>query len=144
MFTGLLFFTPPTANSVHSRQGQKTKDLIQQWFDGLDQVMPFEQNARLWRRLIYFNHDDVRARDIHNIIKPLFDSFRGKLYADDKMIYHFEAVRLDMAYYGEWFMVNFNLHNEPDLLRTLSETACLIEVGELPIQPSGLVDIIWR
>ncbi|MEZ4729832.1 MAG: RusA family crossover junction endodeoxyribonuclease [Caldilineaceae bacterium] len=144
MFTGLIFFTPPTANSLHSRQGQKTKDLIQQWFDRLEQVMPFEQNTRLWGRIIYFNHDIVRARDIHNIIKPMFDSFRGKLYPDDKMIYYFEGIRLDMAYHGEWFMLNVNLRRQPDLLRTLTETACLIEVGELPIQPSVLVDIAWR
>lgn len=143
MFTGLLFFTPPTANSLHSRQGQKTKDLIQQWFDELDQVVPFEQNARLWGRIIYFNHDIARARDIHNIIKPLFDSLRGKLYADDKMIYHFEGVRLDMAYYGVWFDVDVDLKVQPDLARAWSETVCLIEVGELPVQPSQAVQILW-
>lgn len=106
-------------------------------------MIAFADDDRLYGRIYYFNHERVGARDIHNIIKPLFDALEKHVYKDDKQIKHFEGYRLDMEFNSSYFEIELNLSEEPDLERVLFETACLIEVGSLPVRPSELVQVNW-
>lgn len=48
-----------------------------------------------------------------------------------------------MQHNDDYFEIELNITQEPELARILSETACLVEVGILPLQPSPLVSITW-
>ena len=40
--------------------------------------LKFYNPHKLWARIVYFNHDPITsAKDIHNIIKPLFDDLEN-------------------------------------------------------------------
>ena len=104
----------------------------------------FSDEDWLYGRIYYFNHDrGSNARDIHNIIKPLFDALESRAYKNDKQIKHFEGYRLDMEFNNTYFDVEFNLSSEPDLIQLLSETGCLVEIGIAPAAPSDLIKITW-
>lgn len=143
-FRKVLFMVPPTSNSMgNTPQTRRFKRNIAPWLESLDRAAGFTGNDRLYGRIIYFNHQRHSARDIHNIIKPLFDALEEYIFDDDKQIKHFEGYRLDMEHNNTYFEVDLNISKEPDLIRALSETACLVEVGLLPMQPSNLVVINW-
>lgn len=144
IFRKLGFFTPLTSNaSATTPQMRKTKKMIEEWFQPSITWNKFSTADKLYGRIIYFNHDGPRTRDIHNILKPLFDELKGRVYEDDKVIFHFEGVRLEMEYYSVWFELGLNLSNEPDLAKVFQETACPIEVGVLPMVPSQTVTVKW-
>ncbi len=97
----------------------------------------------MYGRIYYFNHERIAVRDIHNIIKPLFDTLENHVYKDDKQIKHFEGYRLDMEFNNSYFEIELNLSQEPELEQVLFETTCLIEVGVLPVSPSELIRVNW-
>ncbi|MDQ2997658.1 MAG: RusA family crossover junction endodeoxyribonuclease [Chloroflexota bacterium] len=103
----------------------------------------FSDGDRLYGRIYYFNHETAKVRDIHNIIKPLFDTLENRIYKDDKQIKHFEGYGLDMEFSDSYFEIELNLSREPALAQVLSETACFIEVGALPLSPSELIQVKW-
>ena len=144
MFRRILFLIPPTSNATGgSPQAQRFKKRIAPWLEMLADVVAFSDDDRLYGRIYYFNHERVGVRDIHNIIKPLFDVLEKRIYKDDKQIKHFEGYCLDMEFNSSYFEIELNLSQEPELERVLFETACLIEVGSLPVQPSELVQVNW-
>lgn len=145
VFRKVLFFIPPTSNmGSSSPQMKRLKKKVKPWLEGIEKTIEFPEGQWLYGRVIYFNHERNNSRDIHNIIKPLFDMIGElKIYEDDKLIRHFEGYRLDMQYNADYFEVELNITQEPELERVLKETACLVEVGILPLQPSSLVDITW-
>lgn len=75
------------------------------------------EGERLFARVVYFKHDRHRARDVHNIVKPLFDVLRGKVYPDDKLILRYEAIRLDMFPVELGFVVEFKEGYSQTLIR---------------------------
>ena len=144
MFHKILFLIPPTSNTTgDSRQTHRFKKRIAPWLETLGDVEPFADDDRLYGRIYYFNHERSSARDIHNIIKPLFDALEKHIYKDDKQIKHFEGYRLDMEFNTSYFEVVLDLSREPELERVLFETACVIEIGSLPVQPSPFVQVNW-
>lgn len=145
VFRKVLFFIPPTSNMAsNSPQMKRLKKKVKPWLEGIEKTIEFPQGQWLYGRVIYFNHERNNSRDIHNIIKPLFDLIGDlKIYEDDKLIRHFEGYRLDMQHNDDYFEIELNITQEPELERALTETACLVEVGVLPLQPSSLVRITW-
>lgn len=145
IFHKVLFFIPPTSNKGESTpQMKRFKKRIKPWLESIEKTMEFPRNEWLYGRVFYFNHEKRNARDIHNIIKPLFDVIGElEIYEDDDLIRHFEGYRLDMEHHASYFEMELNLSQEPELARVLSETACLVEVGVLPLQPSSLVTVTW-
>lgn len=142
-FRRLLFFVPPTSNATASPQAQRFKKRITPWLNSLTDIAAFGENDRLYGRIYYFNHERISARDIHNIIKPLFDALEDRVYKDDKQIKHFEGYRLDMEFNNAYFEIELNLPQDPELEKVLFETSCLIEVGVLLVQPSNLIRVNW-
>lgn len=145
IFRTILFFVPPTNNKgVGSPQTKRFEKQVKPWLQSIFKTVEFSDNQWLYGRIIYFNHEKHSARDIHNIIKPLFDTIeKAEIYKDDRQIKHFEGYRLDMQYNADYFEIELNITEEPELLRLLTETACVIEVGVLPMKPSNLVKITW-
>jgi Holliday junction resolvase RusA-like endonuclease len=107
--------------------------------------LKFSKPHKLWARIVYFNHDPISsAKDIHNIIKPLFDDLEGYVYDDDKQIILFEGTRLDMEAVDEAFVIEFLDYDIHDIQKTLQETCCLVEVGLLPfLEESSVLKITW-
>jgi len=112
---------------------------------GTKGTLKFSKPNKLWAKMVYFNHDPITsAKDIHNIIKPLFDDLEDYLYDDDKQIIVFEGIRLDMEDVDDAFVIEYLDYDMPDIQRTLQETCCLIEIGLLPvIKESTIVKIKW-
>jgi Holliday junction resolvase RusA-like endonuclease len=100
---------------------------------------------KLWARIFYFNHDPITsAKDIHNIIKPLFDDLEDYVYDDDKQIIIFEGTRLDMEDVDDAFVIEFLDYDMPDIQKILQETCCLVEIGILPfIKQSTILKVTW-
>lgn len=145
IFRTILFFVPPTNNKgANSPQMRRFEKQVKPWLQSIFKTIEFPDNSWLYGRVIYFNHEKHSARDIHNIIKPLFDTIaKAGIYKDDKQIKHFEGYRLDMQHNDEYFEIQLNITEEPELLRLLTETACVIEVGVLPMPSSNFVEITW-
>lgn len=107
--------------------------------------LKFSKPHKLWARIFYFNHDPITsAKDIHNIIKPLFDDLEDYVYDDDKQIVIFEGIRLDMFDMDDAFVIEFLDYDMPDIQQTLKETCCIVEIGLLPfIEESTILKITW-
>jgi Endodeoxyribonuclease RusA len=110
----------------------------------------FSGSKRLYAKVFYFNHERASSRDVHNILKPLFDLLRGVAYEDDKQIVHFEAFRLEMERHGQWFdySINGEIPNEDELLQLLlrpmdgGRTGVFIEIGEVP-STNPVFEVNW-
>jgi len=62
-------------NSTDNSGGRQKKEFnnkIQPWLNSID-FIKFSNNDKLYGRIFYFNHDTAGIRDIHNILKPIFD-----------------------------------------------------------------------
>ncbi|RKZ90813.1 MAG: hypothetical protein DRR19_09010 [Candidatus Parabeggiatoa sp. nov. 1] len=99
---------------------------------GLVEGQPVFPTSRVWMRIFYFNYEPIKARDIHNIIKPTLDALQGFVYADDKDILYLEVIRLDMDELG----ISFNVSVDPDsdindIDKIETETCFIIEAGIL-------------
>jgi hypothetical protein len=144
VFRKVLPLVPPTSNATgNSPQARRFKKRVAPWLEELVDITAFMEDNMLYGRIYYFNHERIGARDIHNIIKPLFDTLENYIYRDDKQIKYFEGYRLDMEFNNSYFEIELNLSQEPELEKVLFETACLIEVGILPIIPSELIQVNW-
>jgi Holliday junction resolvase RusA-like endonuclease len=112
---------------------------------GIKGNLKFYKPHKLWAIIFYFNHDTITsAKDIHNIIKPLFDDLEDYVYDDDKQIIIFEGTRLDMEDVDEAFVIEFLDYDMPDIQKILQETCCLVEIGILPfIEESTVLKITW-
>jgi hypothetical protein len=109
--------------------------------DSID-FIKFSKNDKLYGKICYFNHETYAVRDIHNIIKPIFDMLQGYVYDNDHQILFFEGIRLDMPKKNSWFEIELDYDATPDLHRAEEETCCLIEIGLLPFTESA-VNVIW-
>ena len=141
-FHSLLIIIPPTSNMVGGKGARRIKQQLAEWMDTVEDVKRFSEGDKLFGRILYFNHEKTAIRDIHNIIKPLFDILEEKVIHDDKQIYHFEGLRLDMAYSNSWFEVEYHL-SAAELQKVLTQTCCLIQISKLPALPPNLVSIKW-
>lgn len=103
----------------------------------------FDTSPELYGRIYYFNHESKNPRDIHNIIKPLFDALEGYVYNDDKQIKDFKAVRLDMDRNDTYFVIELMLSRERLLREAYEKTLCFVEVGRLPSVTESAVSITW-
>ena len=140
IFRKLFITIPPTSNKK-SQQKKRFLEQVKGQLSSITTLPIFNSTDRLYGRIFYFNHEKTRIRDIHNIIKPLFDCLEDIVYDDDKQIVHFEGIRLDMEHSSAWFEIEINL-SELDAV-ALTETSCLIEVGRLPISPSNTIKVTW-
>jgi len=140
IFRKLLTDIPPSINSG-GRQKKAFQRKIQPWLDSID-FIKFSKTDKLYGRIIYFNHEIYGIRDIHNILKPIFDMLQGYIYDDDHYILSFEGIRLDMPKKNSWFEIELDYDATPDLYKVEQKTACLIEVGLLPFTESA-INIIW-
>lgn len=145
IYKKVLSLVPPTSNATaNSPQLERFKKRVGPMLGKVPSSPIFSENEWLYGRIYYFNHDrGATARDIHNIIKPLFDALEKHAYKDDKQIKHFEGYRLDMEFNSTYFDVEFNLSAEPDLIQLVSDTGCLVEVGLAPAIPSDLIYVNW-
>lgn len=97
IFQTLLPLVPPSSNSNKKESFKKqVEDLLKD--QGYTKDPQYILQGKLYGRIFYFNHEKGSVRDIHNIIKPLFDALEGYVYKDDKDIIHFEGIRLDMEH----------------------------------------------
>lgn len=140
IFRKLLIDIPPSVNSG-GRQKKEFQKKIQPWLDSINFVK-FSNTDKLYGRVFYFNHDTYGIRDIHNIIKPIFDMLQAYIYDDDNSILSFEGIRLDMPKKNLWFEIELDFDATPDLYLVEQKTCCLIEVGLLPITESA-IKIMW-
>jgi hypothetical protein len=140
IFRKLLIDIPPSVNSG-GRQKKEFQKKIQPWLDSIN-FIKFSNTDKLYGRIFYFNHDTYGIRDIHNIIKPIFDMLQGYIYDDDNSILSFEGIRLDMPKKNSWFEIELDFDATPDLYLVEQKTCCLIEVGLLPVSESA-IKIIW-
>jgi hypothetical protein len=140
IFRKLLINIPPSINSGSRRKREYLRK-IQPWLDSIDFV-GFSKTDKLYGKIFYFNHETYTVRDIHNIIKPIFDMLQGYVYDNDYQILFFEGIRLDMPKKNSWFEIELDYDAAPDLHKVEEETCCLIEVGSLPSTESA-VNVIW-
>jgi hypothetical protein len=144
VFRIVLPLVPPTCNSPSSSgPKERLKELVRTILGARPAVTVFANNDRLYGRICYFNHDTKSPRDIHNILKPLFDALEGFVYHDDKQIKHFEGFRMDMEHNDSCFELELDLSGEPDLVRVFSGTTCFVEICELPSSLESLVIVKW-
>lgn len=144
LFKKVFLLVPPTSNAGGSSpQAKRFRERVEPILKGLTDVSAFSEDEQLFGRIYYFNHERSGARDIHNIIKPVFDMLETYVYKDDKQIKYFEGYRLDMEFNNSYFEVDFNLSQEPELAQMLFVTGFLIEVGVLPVSPSELIQVNW-
>jgi hypothetical protein len=142
LFQKLFVVIPPSSNQLGSKPARRFKAQVQDWIGDVSERYRFASDDKLYGRIFYFNHSRVAVRDIHNIIKPLFDGLESYLFHDDKQILHFEGVRLDMERSDFWFEVEYDLSAQ-DLQYVLTETCCLIQVSKLPETPPDVVKVTW-
>jgi hypothetical protein len=83
------------------------------------------------------------VRDIHNILKPIFDMLQGYVYDDDNDILFFEGIRLDMSKKDSWFKIELDGTAINDIDSVLTQTACLVEIGLLPPVESTVIKLLW-
>ncbi len=141
IFRKLLVDIPPSSNS-RSKPKKVFQKKIQSWLDNID-FLKFSKTDKLYGRIFYFNHEVYGVRDIHNIIKPIFDMLQGKVYDDDNDILFFEAIRLDMSKKDSWFKIELDGTATDEIEKALIQTCCLIEVGTLPPIESNAVKLLW-
>lgn len=143
-FRKVFFFQPPSSNQTG--RALRTDELIREALADSD-FPAFGEGERLFARVVYFNHDRHRARDIHNIVKPLFDVLRGKVYPDDKLILRYEAIRLDMYPVELGFVVEFKEGHsqafEVARLMEMRETAFLVEISPITADQESMVSVTW-
>ncbi|RKZ81907.1 MAG: hypothetical protein DRR19_21530 [Candidatus Parabeggiatoa sp. nov. 1] len=140
IFRKLLINIPPSINSGSRRKREYLRK-IQPWLDSIDFV-GFSKTDKLYGKIFYFNPETYTVRDIHNIIKPIFDMLQGYVYDNDYQILFFEGIRLDMPKKNSGFEIELDYDATPDLHKVEEETCCLIEVGSLPPTESA-VNVIW-
>ncbi len=145
IFQTLLPLVPPSSNSRGRNKKTRFKEQVTALLKDQEstEVPQDILQGKLYGRIFYFNHEKKSVRDIHNIIKPLFDALEGYVYKDDKDIIHFEGIRLDMEHNDRWFEIELNLSAVPDLQQALTKTCCYIEISELPAFPTSAVKITW-
>ncbi|MEZ4866064.1 MAG: RusA family crossover junction endodeoxyribonuclease [Caldilineaceae bacterium] len=141
-FHSLLIVVPPTSNTVSGKGARRIKQELADWINSLEDVKQFAEGDKLFGRIFYFNHESRAARDIHNIIKPLFDVLEGKIIHDDKQICHFEGMRLDMAHSNSWFELEYRLP-AAEIQKVLKQTCCLVQISKLPALPPSSVTVKW-
>ena len=138
-FRHLFPFNPPTMNHRNKRQLSRLKE-------HLDSIMEneenFEKTDRLYARIIYFSHD-TSTRDIQNVMKPIFDALRTRIYEDDKSIMEFEGIRLDMKRTGVWFEYECDLTAGFEFESVSSASSWFLEIGQLPKKTENLVTVEW-
>lgn len=133
---------PLSNNATNSRVKDRFREYVASQISLIQSVYSFSTNDRFYGRVIYFNHEKIGIRDIHNIFKPMFDALEGHAYDDDKHILHFEGIRLDMEYNSQWFEIEFVMQ-VPNLERALLETCCLIEIARLSSSSESAVNVTW-
>jgi len=150
MFSIAIKGEPPTfqgggkKHRTNRLKQEKIKKQISEWLRTNAEFVRFSSPQRLYGRIIYFNADEGMVRDIHNIIKPTFDSLEDLVIDDDHQILHFEGIKLDMHGHGSWFEMEFlDLSVIDPKLLDGKTTWYLIEIGELPFQLSELVKVTW-
>lgn len=141
IFRKLLIDIPPSINSG-SRQKKVFQRKIQPWLDSID-FIKFSKTDKLYGRIFYFNHEVYGVRDIHNILKPIFDMLQGYVYDNDNDILFFEGIRLDMSKKDSWFKIELDATITDDIQKALTQTCCLIEIGLLPPVESTAVKLLW-
>lgn len=127
---------------VGGKRSRHFKEQVRDWLGAAGESHNFASDDKLYGRIFYFNHDRLAVRDIHNIIKPMFDGLESYIFHDDKQILHFEGVRLDMNHSDFWFEVEYDLSTQ-DLQHILTKTCCLIQVSKLPETPPDVVKVTW-
>jgi hypothetical protein len=144
VFRIVLSGKPPTSNaSDSSKPSQHMERLVKKILGPKPAITTFGANDNLYGRIYYFNHETTNVRDIHNIIKPLFDKLGKYVYEDDKQIKHFEGFRLDLEHKDLYFEYELRLSEEPALVNVDRETTCVVEIGELPATAPSLVTVRW-
>jgi hypothetical protein len=141
IFRKLLIEIPPSINSG-GRQKREYVKKIQQWLNSIDFIKFSENDQKLYGRIFYFNHEIYGVRDIHNILKPIFDMLQGYVYENDNDILGFEGIRLDMPKKDSWFRVELD-GSITDIDIALTKTCCLLEIGMLPSVESTAVKVLW-
>jgi len=141
IFRKLLVNIPPSINSG-SRQKKIFQKKIQPWLDNID-FIKFSKTDKLYGRIFYFNHEVYGVRDIHNILKPIFDMLQGNVYDNDNDILFFEGIRLDMSKKDSWFKLELDGTAIDEIEEALTQSCCLIEVGKLPPIESTVVKLLW-
>src|SRR5271168_2966268 len=83
---------PVSLNSKHSRgYTQQIRDMARSCYSG-----PLMTSA-LYSRIIWFHKDKSSQGDVDNIAKRVHDALKEVLFADDRVITHTMAVRVDAS-----------------------------------------------
>jgi hypothetical protein len=139
----LLAIIPISINATGPPK-RRFNEKIQSWLDQIN-FTPFASQDKLYGRIVYFNHEKSNARDIDNILKPIFDRLKSVIYQDDHSILHCEGIRLDMVKYGSSFNleIDWTRGSTVGIGQIYNHTCLLIEVGQLPLTERSLVHVIW-
>lgn len=136
----------PIGNNTkdNSYTGRNFKENMKIHISGLVGLQKFPKDVPLFGKITFFNHDTKNTRDIHNIIKPLMDAFEKHLYDDDKVIVHFEGIRVDMNQKSTWFELEFKADPDFSPGDALAENYCFIEISTMPPRKSSCISLNWR
>lgn len=138
MFRHLFKTQPPSINSSRKAKGINS---IRAELSKLTPQPYFPTGTKLYVRIVYINFDTSRARDIHNVFKPLFDalgksgdkSLPALVYEDDTDIVLFEGIRLDFqSTRFEYVLSDALTDDDLDYIESEQKTCFLVE-----IQPIG-------